>query len=121
MADIMSILSSNYVTVGQSVNLNSGKYVNVDPDQYRGTWSGKYSDNTSFSVQISDISGFRAKAKYQSGNTVKYQDVLIKNNAFRIGDTKFTLAKPGVAQINTVMTDAATGASSLATAYAQQG
>ena len=92
MADIMSILSSNYPTVGQKVNLNTGKYVN----------------------------GFRAKAKYQYGSTVKYQDVLIKNNAFRVGDSKFTLTKAGTAQVKTVMTDPATGASSLETAYVYQ-
>jgi hypothetical protein len=120
MADIMSILSSNYVTVGQNVSLNSGKYVNVDPKAFQGTWSGKYSDNTAFSVSISDVSGFRAKAKYQSGSTVQYQDVLIKNSAFRIGDSKFTVTKPGVAQINTVKTNPATGASTLDTAYANQ-
>ncbi|MBS0531394.1 MAG: hypothetical protein JSS22_18695 [Proteobacteria bacterium] len=120
MADIMSILSSNYVTAGQSVSLNTGKYVNVDPKAFEGTWSGQYANRKPFSVTISNVNGFRARARYQYGSTVKYQDVLIKNNAFRIGDSKFTLTKPGSAQVKTVMTNPATGAQSLETAYVKQ-
>jgi hypothetical protein len=120
MADIMSILSSNYVTAGQNVSLNTGKYVNVDPKAFEGTWSGKYANQKPFSVTISNVSGFRAKAKYQYGSSVKYQEVLIKNNAFRVGDSKFTLTKAGTAQVKTVMTDPASGAQSLETAYVNQ-
>ena len=116
----MSIISSNYLAVGSNTNLNAGKYVNVDPAAYEGRWSGKYADGTRFDISISNVSGFRAKVKYQSKDTVKYQDVLIKNNAFRIGDSKFTLTRKGVAQLKTVMTDPATGASTLETAYAHQ-
>ena len=52
---------------------------------------------------------------------MKYQEVLIRDNSFRIGDSKFTLTKQGTAQIRTVMTNPATGAQSLETAYAKQG
>lgn len=121
MADIMSILASNYTTVGQNTNLGAGKYVDVDPATFEGTWSGKYANQKPFSVTISNVNGFRAKAKYQYGTTIKYQDVLIKNNAFRVGDSKFVLKGNGTAQVSTVMTDAATGASSLETAYVHQG
>ncbi|HVV41685.1 MAG TPA: hypothetical protein VHC94_11535 [Nitrobacter sp.] len=117
MSDIMSILQSHYTTVGQNVSLNTGKYVNVDPDDFEGTWSGKYANNKPFSVTISNVKGFRAKAKYQYGSTIKYQEVLIKNNAFRVGDSKFTLAGNGTAQMKTIMTDPATGSQSLETAY----
>ena len=116
----MSILSSNYTTVGQTTNVNSGKYVSVDPKAFQGTWDGKYANQKPFSVTVSNVSGFRAKAKYQYGSTVKYQDVLIKNNAFRVGDSKFTLTKPGTAQVKTVVTDPASGATSLETAYVHQ-
>jgi hypothetical protein len=112
MADIMGILSSNYLTVGTNVNISGSKYVNVDPAAFEGNWTGKYANNQSFTVSISNVTGFRAKAKYQSGSTVKYQDVLIKDNAFRIGDSKFTVTRAGVAQLKTVMTN---------TAYAKQG
>lgn len=120
MADVLNILASHYTTVGQNVSLNTGKYVNVDPDTFEGTWSGKYANQKPFSVTISNVNGFRAKAKYQYGSTIKYQDVLIKNNAFRVGDSKFTLTKAGTAQVNTVMTNPATGASTLETAYVHQ-
>jgi hypothetical protein len=120
MADILSVLASSYRSATVTSTSHS-KYVNVDPKAYQGTWSGKYANNQSFTLTISEVRGFRAKAKYQSGSTVKYQDVLIRDNAFRIGDSKFTLAKAGVAQIKTVVTDPATGAATLETAYAHQG
>jgi hypothetical protein len=43
--------------------------------------------------------------------------VLIKDNSFRIGDTKFTLAKNGKAEIKNVVTDPASGQTYLDTAY----
>lgn len=120
MADIYSIISSNYVAVGSNVNLQKGPYVPVDATLYEGSWSGKYANNDSFNIQVSNVVGFRAKVRYQSGTTVKYQDVLIRDNAFRIGDSKFMLTKVGTAQVKTVMTNPATGAQSLETAYAKQ-
>jgi len=50
----------------------------------------------------------------------KYQEVLIKDNSFRIGDTKFTLTAQGQAQIKNVVTDPASGQTYLDTAYATQ-
>ena len=121
MADIYSIISSNYVTVGSNIAALSNAstpYVPVDASLYQGSWSGSYADNTKFTIQISNVDGFRAKVRYQSGSTLKYQDVLIKNNSFKFGDSKFTLTDTGKAQVKTVMTNAATGAQSLETAYA---
>jgi hypothetical protein len=117
MADIWSIISSNYTTVGLNALQATGKYVNVDPTSYQGNWSGKYADNSSFNFQISGVSGFRAKVKYQSGSTIQYQDVLIKNGSFRIGNSKFTLQPDGRAEVKTVVTDPATGGNTLNTAY----
>ena len=63
--------------------------------------------------------GFAPRCKYQSGKgPVQFQDVLIKDNSFRIGDSKFLLKKVGHAQIKTVVTNPATGATVLNTAYA---
>ncbi len=120
MADLLGIISANYVKVGANVNTSNTPYVPVDAPSYEGTWSGKYANNDSFTLQVSNVIGFRAKVRYQSGTTVKYQDVLIKDNAFKFGDSKFTLTKAGTAQLKTVMTNAATGAQSLETAYAKQ-
>ena len=119
MADIMSILSANYKTVGLTVPSKT-PYVAVDPKLYQGSWTGKYANNKSFQITVSDVSGFHAKVKYQSDSTVKYQDVLIKDLSFRVGDTKFTLTKLGTAQVKNVVTDPATGATYLDTATAEQ-
>jgi hypothetical protein len=120
VADIFSIISSGYSQAGLTIP-SSSKYVNVDPATFQGTWSGKYADGKSFEVTVSQVNGFRAKAKYESGGTVKYQDVLIKDNAFRVGDSKFTVVSSGAAQIKTVVTDPATGSTYLDSAYATQG
>jgi hypothetical protein len=114
----MNILAKSYRSNVLSSAPGSSKYVAVDPDQYKGTWTGKYANNKSFSITISDVSGFRAKVKYQSEGTVKYQEVLIKDSSFRFGDTKFTLAANGTAQIKNVVTDPATGSTYLDTAFA---
>ena len=119
MADVWSIISSNYKAVGTTIPSKT-PYVNVDPAVYTGTWNGTYSTNKKFSIQISDVTGFRAKVKYQSEGTVKYQDVLIKDNAFKIGDSKFTVTKIGTAQVKTVVIDPASGATTLLTAYAKK-
>ena len=119
MADIMSILSANYKAAGLSVPSKT-KYVAVDPQLYQGTWTGTYPDKKTFKLTVSDVSGFRGQVKYQSGSTVKYQSVLIRDQSFRVGDTKFTLIKPGTAQIKNVITDPATGSTYLDTARAIQ-
>ncbi len=119
MADIMSILSANYRAAGLSVPSKTA-YVAVDPELYQGTWTGTYPDKKTFKLTVSDVNGFRAQVKYQSGSTVKYQSVLIKDQSFRIGDTKFMLTKAGKAQIKNVVTDPATGSTYLDTATATQ-
>jgi len=120
MADIMSILSSAYKNNVLNVATSNTKYVAVDPTLYQGTWTGKYADNKSFSITVSQINGFHAKVQYQSDGVVKYQDVLIKDQSFRVGDTRFTLTQTGTAQIKNAVTDPVTGSSYLDTAYATQ-
>jgi hypothetical protein len=119
MADLWSIISANYKTVGLAVPSKT-PYVPVDPTFYEGTWTGKYADNKSFKFTVSNVEGFRAKVQYQSGGTSKFQDVLIKDNSFRIGDTKFTLAALGKAQIKNVVTDPSSGQTYLDQAYASR-
>jgi len=116
VADFFSILSNSIMTAPTPSNT---KYVPVDSSLYKGTWKGTYSTGEKFSFSISDVQGFRAKVKFQSGTgPALYQDVLIKDNSFRIGDTKFLLKKVGHAQIKTVVTNPATGGTVLNTAYA---
>jgi len=119
VGDIMSILQNSYATASLTTPSNT-PYTNVDPASYQGTWNGTYSNNQKFRFSISQVNGFRAQVKYQSGSTVQYQSVLIKDSSFRIGDTKFTLTAAGSAQIRNVVTDPATGNTSLVTGTAAQ-
>jgi hypothetical protein len=118
MADLWNIISSNYKTVGLTVPSKT-PYVAVDPKIYEGTWTGKYADNKTFKFTVSNVTGFRAKVQYQSAGTNKYADVLIKDNSFLIGDTKFKLTKIGTAEIKNVIQDPSSGATILDTAYAK--
>ena len=70
MADLLSILSANYKAVGLAVP-SSTPYVAVNPNLYQGSWSGKYANNKTFNISVSDISGFCAKVHYQSDGTSK--------------------------------------------------
>jgi hypothetical protein len=124
MSDIYSILQSSYASTATSAGAATAArtpYKNVDPTLFQGTWTGTYTkNNQKFSLQISNVHGFRAQVKLESGGTVTYQSVLIKGNAFRIGDTKFALSKKGVAQVNTAVSNPVTGAVSLITGTAKQ-
>jgi len=119
MSDIFSILQSSYKATPASAPSNT-PYTNVDPTSYQGSWTGTYSNNQKFQFTISDVNGFRAQVKYQSGSTVQYQQVLIKDSSFRIGDSKFTLSAAGAAQIRTAVTDPTTGNTNLITGNAAQ-
>lgn len=117
MADMMSIIAANYKAVGLTIPTKT-PYVAVDPTLYEGNWTGKYADQKTFKISVSNVTGFRAKVQYQSGGTSKYQEVLIKDNTFRIGDTKFTLTGRKTALIKNVVTDPASGQTYLDQAYA---
>jgi hypothetical protein len=119
MSDIFSILQSAYATAPQTPQ-SSKPYTAVDPKSYQGTWTGSYSNNAKFELTISQVNGFRAQVKYQSGSTVQYQQVLIRDSSFRIGDTKFALTATGKAQVGTVITDPASGNTNLIQGTAAQ-
>ena len=108
MAEVTQILSSNYLAVGSAQPVPGQKYVNVDPQRSRAP--GRASTRTGRpSMFRFRRQGFRATVKYESGGVVKYQDVLIKDGTFRVGDTKFAATRHGVAKISTVMIKAAGG------------
>jgi hypothetical protein len=111
MSDIMSVIASAYATA--PLTPTTTKYTNVDPKSYEGTWQGTYSNNQSFKITISDVNGFRAQVKYQSGSTTQYQQVLIGNSSFRIGDSKFVLSGTGKAVVYNAVTSPTTGDTSL--------
>lgn len=113
MSDIFSILQSAYTATPTTAASNT-PYTAVDPKSYEGTWSGTYSSNNQkFSLTVSQVNGFRAQVKYQSGSTVQYQSVLIKDSSFRVGDTKFTLSGNGTASVGTVITSPVDGSTTL--------
>ena len=104
MADVLQILSSNYVTVGSLNATAAKKYVNVNAELFEGAWKGKYADGKAFTLSVSNVQGFRAQARYEGEGTLKAQNVLIASDGtFRVGDTRFRLTKPGTAEIKTVM------------------
>ena len=119
MSDIFTILQSAY-TAATPTAPTTTKYTAVDPKTYQGSWTGTYSNNQKFELTISNVNGFRAQVKYQSGSTVQFQNVLIGNSSFRIGDTKFALTGAGKAQVGTVITDPVTGNTTLLKATAAQ-
>jgi hypothetical protein len=119
MADMFSILQASYKSAGLNVPSKT-PYVAVDKSLYEGSWTGKYPDSKTFTIKVSQVEGFRAQVQYSSGGTNKYQQVLIKDNGFRIGDTKFTLQAQGRALIKNVITDPATGSTYLDQAIATQ-
>ena len=119
MADMMSILAANYKTVGTTIPTKT-PYVAVDPALYEGSWTGKYADQKTFKITVSNVTGFRAKVQYQSGSTSKFQEVLIKDNTFRVGDTKFELTANNTEVVKNVVTDSASGQTYLDQAYAKR-
>ena len=68
MADMMSILAANYKTVGTTIPTKT-PYVAVDPTLYEGSWSGKYANQKTFKITVSNVTGFRATGGNDSGNT----------------------------------------------------
>ncbi len=119
MSDIFSVLQSAYASVPTTPT--NTKYTAVDPTSFQGSWSGTYSNNQNFQVTISDVNGFRAQVKYQSGSTVQYAQVLIGNgSSFRIGDAKFALTGAGKATVGNAVTDPVTGSTSLVKGTATQ-
>lgn len=84
MADLMSILSSSYKAAGVSTPSKT-KYVAVDPTLYQGNWHGTYADGKKFSLTVSNVSGFHAQVRYQSGSTAQYQQVLTRTPRFALG------------------------------------
>ena len=118
MSDVFSVLQSAYATAPLATP--NVKYTPVQASSYQGTWSGTYSNNQKFEFTISNVNGFRAQVKYQSGGTTQYQQVLIGNSSFRIGNTKFVLTGTGKATIANAVTNSTTGNVSLVQGSATQ-
>jgi hypothetical protein len=118
MSDIFSVLQNAYATAPLSPT--NTKYTPVVAKSYQGTWTGTYSNNQKFELTVSNVNGFRAQVKYQSGGTTQFQQVLIGNSSFRIGNSKFVLTGSGTATVANAVTDPTTGNVSLVQGKATQ-
>ncbi len=120
VADIMSILASGYTSAALTTPSNT-PYTNVDAKSYNGNWDGTYANGQKFQISVSNVTGFRAELRYQDATMTKYQSVLIKDNSFRVGDSKFTLSgTAGSATVKTAVTDPVTGSTNLVSGTATQ-
>jgi len=119
MSDIFSVLQSAYATA--PLTPSNTKYTAVDPASFQGSWTGTYANNQKFDLTIENVNGFRAQVKYQSGGTTQFQQVLIGNSSFRIGDSKFVLTGSGKATVANAVTDPTTGNTSLVNGSATLG
>jgi hypothetical protein len=110
MADIMSILQSSYSSASQALISPGDKFTKVDPTKYEGTWTGKDYKNQPITISITKVSGYRANVTLQDSDGLQFQKALITTKGtFRIGTSQFKLTGNGVAQINTIVTNATTG------------
>jgi hypothetical protein len=117
--DIFSILQSAY-TPSTQVSIPPGsKFANVDPTQWQGNWTGKDSNGKQVSIKISNVSGYRATARFQSADSgLQVGRVYINTNGvFRIGNSQMQLTSAGKMTVSTVVTDATTGNESMETDY----
>ena len=118
MADIFNIIATNYTTVGGMVPSKT-PYAAVNAPDYQGTWKGRSFYRRELLPSRSPTStAFAQRSATRAARRWKYQDVLIKDASFRIGDFKFMLAQLGKATIKTVMTNPYDGSTQLNTAYA---
>ena len=115
MSDIFSTLQSAYAANSSSSLFSAGsKFSNVDPTKWQGTWTGKDSSGTDYSISISNVKGFRADVIYKGSQGFQNSRVFITNqNSFRIGDSKFVLTGNGKATLASVVTSPYDGAQSV--------
>ena len=122
MTDIISILRSSYTAAAPQALFPVGsKFAKVDPTKWQGAWTGKDYNNQPFTISITKVSGYRANVTFESSAGLQSARVFITTkNAFRIGDSSFTLTGNGVAKLATIVTDPNTGIQTENTAVATQ-
>ncbi len=118
--NIFSILQSAYTAPTQASIPPGSKFAKVDPTQWQGTWTTKDSKGKPVTLNISNVSGYRATVRFQTADGgLQTGRVLINtNNIFRIGDSQMQLTGAGKMTISTVVTDPTTGNESMETDYA---
>src|ERR1700761_6336769 len=119
-SNIFSILQSAYTAPTQVSIPPGSKFANVDPTQWQGTWTATDTNGKPVTINISNVSGYRATVRFQSqsGGLQTGRVYINTNGIFRIGDSQMQLTSAGKMTINTVITDATTGNQSMETDYA---
>ena len=117
---LFSALQSSYTATPQ-VSLPPGsKFANVDPTQWKGTWTATDSNGKPVTLTVSNISGYRATVRFQtaSGGLQTGRVLINTNGIFRIGNSQIQLVAAGKLTISTVITNATTGNQSIETDHA---
>lgn len=119
-SSIYSALQSAYTAPTQASIPPGSKFANVDPTQWQGTWTATDSKGKPMTVNITNVSGYRATVRFQSADGgLQVGRVMINtSNIFRIGDSQLQLSGAGKMTISTVVTDATTGNQSMETDHA---
>ena len=117
--NIFSILQSAYQPATQVSIPPGSKFAPVNPATFQGTWSGKDSNGKAVTLTISNISGYRANARFQTadGGQQNARVYINTNGVFRMGDSQMQFTGNGKMTINTVITDPTTGNESMETDY----
>ena len=120
ISSLFSALQTAYTPSAQVSIPPGSKFAKVDPTQWQGTWTATDSNGKPVTLNISNISGYRATVRFQSADGgLQVGRVLINtNNVFRIGDSQIQLAGTGKITISSVITDATTGNQSIETDHA---
>src|ERR1700742_5166168 len=115
--DIFSILQSSYTAPTQISIPPGSKFANVDPTKWQGTWNATDTSGKPVTLQISNVSGYRATVRFQSqsGGLQVGRVYINTNGVFRIGDSQMQLTSAGKMTISTVITDPTTGNQSMET------
>ena len=118
--NIFSILQSAYTAPTQVSIPPGSKFANVDPTQWQGTWKATDTNGKPVTIQISNVSGYRATVRYQSqsGGLQVGRVYINTNGVFRIGDSQMQLTGTGKMTISTIITDSTTGNESVETDHA---
>lgn len=119
-SSIFSALQSSYTTSTQLSIPPGSKFAKVDPTQWQGTWTATDSKGKPVTLNISNVSGYRATVRFQTtdGGLQTGRVLINTNNVFRIGNSQMQLTGTGKMTISTVITDATTGNQSIETDHA---
>ena len=111
ISNIFSALQSNYTTTTQPSIPPGSKFAPVNATQWQGTWTSKDSNGKPITLNISNVSGYRANVRLQTadGGLQTGRVYINTNGVFRIGNSQMQLTGTGKLTISTVNTDSTTG------------